>query len=125
MLHFVKETEVKVSTLTMSKVDYVSIKDAVKVSGWSRAYINKLVNKQKGDSAAKVAGLRIDGLGWLVDIASLKSFFAISGRKAGLATLTTIALDSFLAEHNLTDEWVTILASVVKAHKDAKELKSD
>ena len=124
MLHFVKKIEVKVSTLTMSKIDYVSIKDAVKVSGWSRAYINKLVNKQKGDSSAKVAGLRIDGLGWLVDIVSLESFFAISGRKAGLSTMTSKALDVFLAQYGLTSRWETTLASVVKAHNDAKNQSS-
>lgn len=125
MLHFTDNVETKVHTLAMGGTDYVSIKDAVKVSGWSRAYINKLVNVQKGDKTSKVDGLRIDGLGWLVAINSLKSFHATSGRKAGLATLTANALDVFLAEHNLVDNWAKIYASVVKEHADSKKQISD
>ena len=120
MLHLVNGKEVKVTSLNMGETEYLSIKDAVKVSGWSRAYINKLVNVQKGDKVAKVAGLRIDGLGWLVDIASLSGFFATAGRKPGLATLRNNALVAFLTEHNLVDEWAAIDASVMADYAERK-----
>ena len=57
-----------VQIIPINEVNYLTVSDAVKVSDFSRAYINKLLN---GD---KLVGMNLKGLGWLVSIDSLREF---------------------------------------------------
>lgn len=116
--HMESGKAVNIQVVEFGGMTLTSIKNAVKVSGWSRAYVNKLLNS--GD----VAGMRMDGSGWLVDLNALAEYKRTSGRAPGIQSMLNDALDTFLAEHGLADDWSTIRDSVVAAYEARKEQES-
>jgi hypothetical protein len=103
-----------VQVLPIDSVEYVSVSDACKISDFSRAYINKLLN---GD---KLVGMNLAGLGWLVSIESLKAFEATDRRQPGKARLINQALEEFLTAHDLLDSWARVRDDVVAAYDLSK-----
>ena len=103
-----------VQVLPIDGVEYVSVSDACKISDFSRAYINKLLN---GD---KLVGMNLAGLGWLVSIESLKAFEATDRRQPGKARLINPALDEFLTAHDLLESWTRVRDDVVAQYDLSK-----
>lgn len=108
---------------------YITKPDAKALTGWSLAYINKLVNSVD-DKPAQVNGIQMAGLGWLVDFHSLLSFKATSRRKQGLQSKRWQALDTFLSDTDqlksllatgdddaVVNAWVTVDSAITQAHK--------
>lgn len=103
-----------VQVLPIDGVEYVSVSDACKISDFSRAYINKLLN---GD---KLVGMNLAGLGWLVSIESLKAFEATDRRQPGKARLINQALEEFLTAHDLMESWTRVRDDVVAQYDLSK-----
>lgn len=100
-----------VQVLPINGVEYVSVSDAVKLSEFSRAYINKLLNGNK------IAGMNLAGLGWLVSIESLKEFESTDRRQPGKARLIKQALEEFLSENGLLEAWTQIREDVIAQYE--------
>jgi len=110
---------------------YITKPDAKMLTGWSLAYINKLVNSVD-DKPAQVNGIQMAGLGWLVDFHSLVDFKATSRRKQGLQSKRWQALESFLSDTNrlksllasdndnaVVNAWSTLDDKITQAHKNS------
>ena len=103
-----------VQVLPIDGVEYVSVSDAVKLSEFSRAYINKLLN---GD---KIVGMNLAGLGWLVSRESLAEFESTDRRQPGKARLINQALEEFLAANDLLEAWMRIRSDVIAEYELSK-----
>lgn len=107
---------------------FITKPDAKTLTGWSLAYINKLVNAVD-NKPAQVNGIQMAGLGWLVDFHSLLTFKSTARRKQGLQSKRWQALEVFLSDTKALallvadknadatiNAWLAIDASVTKAH---------
>jgi len=105
-----------VQVLPINGVDYVSVTDAVAISDFSRAYINKLLNSDK------IAGMQLPGLGWLVSIDSLKEFASTNRRAPGKQTMLDQALKLYLEGlgDGVFQGWEAVKEQTLAAYKQQK-----
>lgn len=112
----------------MTYVAYVTKAEAKKITSWSLAYLNKLINPTRDDNDAiiespQVIGLRKAGLGWQISLDSLLDFKATSGRKEGKQSLLNSALVAFLTEKKLLADWEKIESAITSDWEKSRSKK--
>lgn len=105
-----------VQVLPINGVNMVSVTDAVAISDFSRAYINKLLN------SGKIDGMQLPGLGWLVSIDSLKEFASTNRRTPGKQTMIDQALKLYLEGlgDGVFEGWEAVREQTLAAYKEQK-----
>ncbi len=122
-------TKAGIVIMAIGAQKFITKPDAKALTGWSLAYVNKLVNSVD-DKPAQVNGIQMAGLGWLVDFHSLIQFKATSRRKQGLQSKRWQALEVFLSDTKALallvadknadatiNAWLALDKQITEAHK--------